>query len=118
MVVRAGGTERLALLDMSSAGPFACECHIGDQDMTDAARPKPCSPAAMRMRLSRSRRRDGMRVVPFEVRNSEIDNLVALTLLDPARRDDRVAIARALGTLLDRIPIRWWQEAIRLRQHP
>jgi hypothetical protein len=55
-----------------------------------------------------------MRVIPFEVRNSEIDTLVALKLLDPGRRDDRVAIAGALGTLLDRIPVGWWQRALAL----
>jgi hypothetical protein len=55
-----------------------------------------------------------MRVVPFEVRNSEIENLVAVKLLDPAQRDDRAAIAHALGRLLDRIPARWWQEAVEL----
>jgi len=74
---------------------------------------KSCTPAAMRMRLSRSRRHDGLRVISFEVRNSEVDNLVAVKLLDPSSRDDRVAIARALGNLLDRIPVGWWQEVIR-----
>jgi hypothetical protein len=72
--------------------------------MTDAGSSKPCSSAAMRMRLSRSRRGDGKRVIPLEVRNSEIDNLA-----------DCAAIARALGTLLlDRIPVRWRREAIEL----
>jgi hypothetical protein len=51
-------------------------------------------------------------VVPFEVRNSEIEHLVAIKLLDPAHRDDPMAIARALGALLDRIPVRWWQQAV------
>jgi hypothetical protein len=82
--------------------------------MTDAGSSKPCSSAATRMRLSRSRRRNGVRVVPFEVRDSEIDNMVAVKLLDPAQRDDRVAIARALGILLDRIPVCWWHQAIEL----
>ena len=82
--------------------------------MTDAGSSKPCSSAATRMRLSRDRRRNGVRVVPFEVRDSEIENLVAVKLLDPAHRDDRVAIARALGTLLDRIPVHWWQQTVEL----
>ena len=83
--------------------------------MTKANPPKPCSPAARHMRLTRSRRRGGMRVVPFEVRDTEVDGLIAVKLLDPARRNDRVAIVRALGKLLDRLPVGWWQEAIRLR---
>lgn len=80
--------------------------------------PQPCSPAAMRMRISRNRRRDGMHVIPFEVRDVEIDYLIAVKLLNPTCRDDRKAIARALGNLLDRIPVGWWQEAVRLRQLP
>jgi len=68
------------------------------------------------MRLSRKRRRGGIRVIPFEVRNSEVDNLVAVKLLDPAHRDDRAAIARALGNLLDWIPVGWLREAVRLRR--
>jgi hypothetical protein len=67
------------------------------------------------MRDSRRRRRDGMRVIPFEVRDMEIEKLVALSLLDQANRNDRVAIARALGVLLDRIPFEWWQRAVQLR---
>jgi hypothetical protein len=67
------------------------------------------------MRLSRQRRRDGMRVVPFEVRDTEIENLIKLSLLNQEHRTDRAAIARALGTLLDKIPVAWWQQAIRLR---
>jgi len=86
--------------------------------MTEADPPKVCSPAARRMRLSRSRRRDGMRVIPFEVRDTEIENLVALRLLVPENRHDRVAIARALGTLLDRIPVGWWRQAVELRGQP
>jgi hypothetical protein len=65
------------------------------------------------MRLSRLRRRDGMRVIPFEVRDAEIEGLVTHGLLDPARRNDREAIARALGNLIDRIPVSWWSVAVR-----
>ena len=86
--------------------------------MTETGLGKPCSPAAMRMRLSRTRRRDGIRVIPFEVRNSEIDNLIAVKLLDPTRRDDRLAIATALGNLLDRIPVGWWRQAVERGRQP
>ena len=72
---------------------------------------RPCAPAAERMRLSRLRRRDGMRCVPFEVRDSEIAALVQYGLLNPAERDNRQAIAAALGNLLERIPRSWWSVA-------
>lgn len=70
------------------------------------------SPAAERMRLTRQRRRDGMRVIPLEVRDVEVEHLVRLGILHPAARHDRQAIARALETVLDNIPIAWWQEAL------
>jgi hypothetical protein len=60
------------------------------------------------MRLSRLRRRDGMRVIPFEVRDCEIDGLVMHGLLKTADRNDRGAIARALGNLIDRLPPERW----------
>jgi hypothetical protein len=83
--------------------------------MTGEAIGKLCSKAAERMRLTRQRRRDGMRVIPFEVRDGEIANLVKLGLLDAAARENREAIARALGTLLDQIPVSWWQQAVNQR---
>jgi hypothetical protein len=70
---------------------------------------------AERMRLSRQRRRAGTRVVPFEVRDTEISALVAYGLLDPAARTNRDAIATAIGTLLDRIPVESWEAAMQLR---
>jgi hypothetical protein len=69
--------------------------------------------AAERMRLSRSRRRGGMRVVPFEVRDNEIEGLIKLNLLDVAERNNPVAIARALGTLMNRLSFEWWAAAMR-----
>jgi hypothetical protein len=104
MVDRCASLARLALLDMPSAGSPVSRHDYGGQDVSDAA-PKPCGAAAFRMRNHRSRRRDGMRVIPFEVRNSEIDDLIAMKLLDPEWRNDRVVIARAFGNLLDQIPV-------------
>ena len=43
------------------------------------------SPAAERMRVSRLRRREGTRVIPFEMRDSEIDGLVTHGLLSLSR---------------------------------
>jgi hypothetical protein len=67
------------------------------------------SPAAARMRLTRERRKDGMRVVPIEVQDAEIDGLVACGFLAAADRANRDSIARALGMLLDRLPPTRWQ---------
>ena len=60
------------------------------------------------MRLSRLRRRDRMRVIRFEVRDSEIDGLVRHGLLKTADRDNGEAIARPLGNLMDRMPPERW----------
>jgi hypothetical protein len=66
-----------------------------------------CSGAA-RVRAARARRRRGMRIVPFEIRDSEIEALITCGYLDPALAADRSAIADALGRLLDQIqPQRW-----------
>lgn len=69
--------------------------------------------AAERMRVTRLRRKDRLRVIPFEIRDDEVECLVKLDLLSPSDRNNRDAIARALGTLMNRIPFEWWAEAIR-----
>ena len=66
------------------------------------------SPAADRVRLSRARRKRHERIVPVEVRDSEIYALVAHGFLEGDRKDDRSAITDALGRLLDRIPPKLW----------
>jgi hypothetical protein len=69
---------------------------------------RPPTPAAERMRRARQRRRDGMRVIPFEVRDDEIGGLVACGLLEPVACNDPNAIARAPGRLLDAVPPERW----------
>ncbi len=59
--------------------------------------------AAKRMRLCRERRRDGMRVIPFHIRESEITGLVRRGLLAREAAEDRDAIAKALGRFLDHV---------------
>jgi hypothetical protein len=68
--------------------------------------------AADRMRLSRQRRHDRLRVIPFEVRDEEVEAPVRHGLLTADLRSDRNAIARAMGQLLDRIPPFWWSRAL------
>jgi hypothetical protein len=54
------------------------------------------SPAAERMRLHRERKKNGMRCVVIELRETEIDALIKLKLLKAEMRDDREAIIEAL----------------------
>jgi hypothetical protein len=68
--------------------------------------------SAVRMGLTRERRRGGMRVVPLEAHDTEIDGLIRGGLLPADYRGDREAIARAVGVLLDLIPSRRWPELI------
>jgi hypothetical protein len=51
---------------------------------------------AERMKLHRERKRNGMRCLTIELRETEIDALVAKQFLKPEMRDDREAIADAI----------------------
>ena len=66
--------------------------------MTDASP----SPAAERMRRHRERRRDGLRCLWIELRDTEIDALVRKGLLKAEARSDQNAIADALYDYLER----------------
>ncbi len=58
--------------------------------------------AAERMRRHRQRRRDGLRCLIIELRETEIKSLVRQGLLSRERRDDSEAVSEALYELLDR----------------
>jgi hypothetical protein len=60
------------------------------------------SPAAMRMRRSRERRRDGLRCLRVELRETEIDALVRRGFLKLEARNERKAIIEALYCFLER----------------
>ena len=60
------------------------------------------SPAAHRMRRSRERRRNGLRCLMIQLRETEIDVLVRKGLLDRGRQDDPNALVEALHAHLDR----------------
>ena len=60
------------------------------------------TPAAERMRRHRERRRDGMRCLWIELRDTEIDALVQSGLLKAEMRNDQNAIADALYDHLER----------------
>jgi hypothetical protein len=64
--------------------------------------PTTCSAAAERMRRHRRRRRDGLRCLMIELRETEIDVLIKNGLLRPERRDDYDSVQSALYSFLDR----------------
>ena len=57
--------------------------------------------AAQRMRRHRQRRRDGLRCLVIELRETEIDELICKGLLKPETRNDTSAIIDALYAHLD-----------------
>jgi hypothetical protein len=57
--------------------------------------------AAERMRRHRQRRRDGLRCLVIELRETEIDVLIRKGLLKPETRNDTSAILDALYAYLD-----------------
>ena len=63
----------------------------------------PVSAAAERMRRSRQRRQDGLRSLRIELRETEIDILIAWGLLNEWQRDDLNAVTAALYDVFDGI---------------
>jgi hypothetical protein len=64
--------------------------------------PGTCSPAAERMRLHRERRRNGVRCLTIELRETEIDALIQKRLLNAEMRNNPNALAEALYEHLER----------------
>ena len=63
---------------------------------------RPCSAAAERMRRHRERRRDGLRCLTIELRETEIDALARNGFLKADARNDLRSIEMALYELLER----------------
>jgi hypothetical protein len=61
------------------------------------------SPAAIRMRLSRERRRDGKRTILYDISADQIEALALAGYIDPAKRDDAAEVARGVGRSLERL---------------
>lgn len=59
------------------------------------------SDGARRMRITRERRREGMRCFTLEIRNAEIDRLVDLGYLRAADRDDRNQVVQGFYRFFD-----------------
>jgi hypothetical protein len=58
-------------------------------------------PAALRMRRSRERKRDGLRCFRIELRETEIDALIRLRLLQADARQNRPTVLKALYDFLE-----------------
>jgi SOS response regulatory protein OraA/RecX len=63
------------------------------------------SAAAQRMRRHRQRRRDGVRSLQIELRETEVDALIESGFLEERSRDDPNAVIRALYKFFDDILI-------------
>ena len=61
------------------------------------------SPAAERMRRHRQRKRDGLRSMRIELRETEIDALIDVGFLEQASRDDSNAVVLALYEFFDQV---------------
>jgi hypothetical protein len=70
--------------------------------VSPATERRPCSAAAERMRRHRERRRDGLRCLTIELRETEIDALVRNGFLKAATRNDPYSIEMALYEFLER----------------
>jgi hypothetical protein len=65
------------------------------------ATPTTRSAAVERMRLHRERRRQGLRCLTVELRETEIDTLIQRGMLDADARNDPGAVCKALYAHLD-----------------
>ena len=68
---------------------------------TPTTAPATRAAAAERMRAHRQRRRDGLRCLTIELRNTEIDALIRKGMLKTDARNDRDAILNALYAHLE-----------------
>jgi hypothetical protein len=59
------------------------------------------NPGAERMRRHRQRRRDGMRCLQLEIRDTEIDELIRRKLLKVEMRNDKQSLLDALYEFLE-----------------
>ena len=63
--------------------------------------PIACSAAAERMRVLRQRRKEGLRCLTIELRETEVDVLIRRGLLEANARNDRLAVMNALHAHLE-----------------
>jgi hypothetical protein len=75
--------------------------HDAESTVTPCTAEPARSPAAERMRLHRERRRNGMRCLTIELRETEIDTLIRNGFLNREMRNNQFAIRDALHSFLD-----------------
>jgi hypothetical protein len=78
---------------------------VHDAEMMErppSAESRASSAAAERMRRYRERRREGLRCLTIELRETEIDALVGMKLLRAEMRNDPNAVSEALYAYFDR----------------
>ena len=73
----------------------------------------PVSHAVLRMRRCRARRREGLRLVQVQLRETEVDALIESRWLDERSRNDPNAVIDALHRLFDRVFSRMTRNAPR-----
>ena len=66
-----------------------------------AKRARPLSPAGVRMRRTRERRREGKQTIRCDISTDQIEALTKAGFIDPAKQNDRAEVARGVGRLLD-----------------
>jgi hypothetical protein len=85
----------------ASAEQLSAPSGVVPQPPQDAAEPLEHTTSARRMRLYRARRQKGLRCLTVELREREIEALVAKGLLPSTSRGDTTAIRNALYAYLD-----------------
>jgi hypothetical protein len=75
-----------------------------------AIEPPPPSAAAKRMRLHRERRRQGLRCLTIELRETDVSELIKRGLLRSEDQEEPEAVRKALYLFLDRAAeaTLWW----------
>jgi len=66
---------------------------------------RPPSPAGIRMRRTRERRREGRMLIRCDVSTEQIEALAKAGFIDPAMRDDAAEVARGVCRFLDRLDL-------------
>jgi hypothetical protein len=59
------------------------------------------SAVALRMRRTRTRKKEGRRAINLDISVAQIEALAAAGFLDPALRDDAAEVARGVGRLMN-----------------
>jgi hypothetical protein len=85
------------------AGPEKAASWKPESAMTDGSQTDvgELTPAAIRMRLYRDRRRKKLRCLTIELRETEIDWLIRRGLLNREKRNDPIALKHALYAFFD-----------------